>query len=167
VVTLWLSVDGHDDANIFVYIEKLDLRGRQLWHQIVDLGLPLGRKWMPLAHRLGVKTVGSAFHGGPDGMLRASRRGLDAGAPKDFPELALTTEEKLEPGHETELAIPLWPTAMRWHAGEQLRLRISAKSPRAAILPGVADAEYQPGERHNFHTGGRFPARIIIPITPA
>src|SRR3546814_1473320 len=67
VVALWVSVDGHDDADIFVRIEKLDARGRQVWHQLDDLGLPLARKWMPVANRLGLPAVGPAFYAGPNG----------------------------------------------------------------------------------------------------
>jgi predicted acyl esterase len=167
VINLWLSVDGHDDANIFVHLEKLDKKGKQLWHQKTDLGLPFGRTLMPLAQRCGVKVVGAAFYGGPDGVLRASRRGMDENAPKNFPQLDLTQEHKLKPNQPTELDIPLWPTAMRWHAGEQLRIRVSAESLLAPVLPGLPTEEKQPGKRHNFHTGGEFASSIIIPVTPA
>ena len=80
-LTLWVAAEGHDDADLFVFVQKLDARGRQLWHQTVTLGLPLARHWMPKLHQRGVKPVGAAFYGGPDGVLRVSRRGLDASAP--------------------------------------------------------------------------------------
>src|SRR3546814_7325131 len=72
---------------------------------------------MPVANRLGLQAVGPAFYAGPNGMLRVSRRGLDSTRRHGHPELALTAETKLMPGVAVETEIPLWPTAMRWHAG--------------------------------------------------
>ena len=53
VLTVWASVEGHEDGDLHVHVEKLDARGRQLWHQAVTLGLPLARTWMPIARRRG------------------------------------------------------------------------------------------------------------------
>lgn len=167
LLTLWASVAGHDDGDLHVYLQKLDARGRQLWHQTVDLGLPLGRRWMPLLHQRGVKQVAAAFYGGPDGVLRLSRRGLKPDAPTDLPELDLREEHPLAPGEVVEAVVPLTPTAMRWHTGEQLRLRISGRSLLPILLPGLPDDPVQPGDRHTLHTGGRYPARLLLPTTPA
>ena len=165
LLTVWASVDGHDDADLHVYLQKLDGRGRQLWHQTVDLGLPLGRKWMPIAHRHGIKQVAAAFYGGPDGVLRLSRRGLDPNSPADRPWLGLRDEHRLAPGEIVEAVIPLTPTAMRWHAGEQLRLRISGRTLLPILLPGLPEDPLQPGDRHSLYTGGRYPARLTLPTT--
>jgi predicted acyl esterase len=162
LLTLWVSAEGHDDADLHVYVQKVDGRGRQLWHQAVTLGLPLARRWMPVAHRRGVKPVAAAFYGGPDGVLRVSRRGLDENNQADRPELSLREERRLSPGEVVEVVIPLWPTAMRWHAGEQLRLRISGRSLLPAVLPGLPEDPLQPGDRHVLHTGGRYPSRLLL-----
>jgi predicted acyl esterase len=167
LLTVWVSADGHDDADLHVYLQKLDSHGRQLWHQTVTLGLPLARTWMPVAHRRGVKPVAAAFYGGPDGVLRLSRRGLDENTPASQPELSLRTERRLSPGEIAEAVIPLWPSAMRWHVGEQLRLRISGRSLLPVLLPGLPEDPLQPGDRHVLHTGGRYPARLLLPTTPA
>src|SRR3546814_4973907 len=93
-------------------------------------------------------------------MLRVSRRGLDSTRRHGHPELALTAETKLMPGVAVETEIPLWPTAMRWHAGEQLRLRISSKCLLPPLLPGLSDPDEQPGDRHIVHSGPRLPSRL-------
>ena len=167
VLTVWASVEGHDDGDLHVHVEKLDARGRQLWHQAVTLGLPLARTWMPIARRRGVKPVALAFYGGPHGPLRLSRRGLDPASPADRPTLSLREEHRLTPGEIVEAAIPLWPTAMRWHTGEQLRLRISGRLLLPSVLPGLVEEPLQPGDRHILHTGGRYPSRLLLPTTPA
>lgn len=158
---LWVSVEGHDDADLFVYVQKLDRSGRQTWHQLVTLGLPFARVLLPLVHRLGVKAVGLGFYGGPHGVLRVSRRGIES---VDSTEalLGLRTESRLAPGELVEAEIPLWPTAMRWHAGEQLRLRISGRNLLPTILPGLPEDPLQQGTRHRFHTGPDHPSRLIL-----
>jgi len=167
LLTLWTSVMGHDDGDVHVYLQKLDSRGRQLWHQTVDLGLPLGRRWMPVLHRRGVKQVAAAFYGGPDGVLRLSRRGLKQNVAAGFPELDLREEHPLGPGEVVEAVIPLTPTAMRWHAGEQLRLRVTGRTLLPILLPGLPEDPLQSGDRHELHTGGRYPARLLLPTVSA
>jgi uncharacterized protein len=167
VLTVFASVDGHDDGDLHVHVEKLDARGRQLWHQAVTLGLPLARTWMPIAHRRGFGPVALAFYGGPHGPLRLSRRGLDPDGHPGRPTLSLRAARPLSGGEVAEAAIPLWPTAMRWHAGEQLRLRISGRVLLSPILPGLEEEPLQPGDRHILHTGGQYPARLLLPTTPA
>ncbi|MEV7085559.1 CocE/NonD family hydrolase [Streptomyces sp. NPDC093085] len=167
LLTLWVSAEGHDDLDLYAYVEKLDAQGHQLWHQTVDLGLPAGRSWMPLLHRRGVRQVAAAFYGGPDGVLRVSRRGLAPDSPVERPELDLRQERKITPGDIVEVDIPLWPVAMRWHAGEQLRLRLSGRSLLPALLPNLTADPVQPGVRHTVHTGGRHPSRLRLPVLPA
>lgn len=121
VVTLHASVDGHDDADLFVQIQKLDRRGRPVWHQITDLGLPFGRRWMPVAFRFGVRQLAALFYPGPNGQLRLSRRGIGRRG------LDLTQDNRLATGEIVEATIPLLPTAMRFHAGERLRLRVAMR----------------------------------------
>lgn len=70
---------------------------------------------MPKVFNLGVKTVAPAFCNGPDGVLRVSRRGLDADGPEHFPDLSLREEHLLAEGELVQAKIPFWPTAMRWH----------------------------------------------------
>lgn len=166
LLTLWASVEGHDDMDLHVYVQKLSENGKTLWHQTVDLGLPLGRYWMPKLYNLGVKQLGAAFYGGPDGVLRLSRRGLDPAAPAHRPELLLDKEQRLSPNEIVRAEIPLWPTAMKWRAGEQLRLRISARCLLPDLLPGVTPEPLQPGTRHTIYTGPRYPSTLTLPVAP-
>ena len=94
------------------------------------------------------------------------RRGLDPASPADRPTLSLREEHRLTPGEIVKAAIPLWPTAMRWHAGKQLRLRISGRLLLPSILPGLVEEPLQTGDRHILHTGGRFPAGYCSPPPP-
>lgn len=162
LVTLWVEAEGHDDMDLYVYLKKLDAKGRELFHQHLTLGLPLARTWMPLARRAGVEAVQRAFFGGADGMLRVSRRGLDPGHPQDLPQLALRTERKLTPGEIVRVEVPIWPIAMRWHRGEQLSLTIADRSLVPPELPDLPDRAPQPGRRHILHTGGDHPSRLVV-----
>ncbi|WP_028661830.1 CocE/NonD family hydrolase [Saccharomonospora saliphila] len=167
LLTVWVSTDGHDDLDLYVYVQKLNRRGHQVWHQTADLGLPGGRRWMPLLHRLGVRKVGSAFYGGPDGVLRVSRRGLDHTPPHAFPQLELRRERPISPGEVVEAEVPLWPVAMRWHAGEQVRLRISGRSLLPPLLPSLPPSPPRPGTRHTVHTGKRYASRLRLSLMPS
>jgi len=44
---------------------------------------------------------------------------------------------------------------MCWHAGEQLRLRISGRVLLRPILPGLVEKPLQSGDRHVLHTNGQ------------
>lgn len=166
LLTLWVSAQGHNDLDLFVYIQKLSASGKQLWHQTVDLGLPLGRLWMPKLFALGVKAMAPAFFGGPDGLLRVSRRGLDPDAPAHQPELLLDKERFIPEGDIVEAEIPFWPVAMRWHKGEQLRLKISGKHLLPGLLPDLPESPMQPGKTHTLHTGGQYPSKLVLPFNP-
>jgi hypothetical protein len=49
----------------------------------------------------------------------------------------------------------------------RLRLRISGRSLLPVLLPGLPEDPLQPGDRHVQHTGGRYPARLLLPTTRA
>lgn len=164
ILSVFVSAQGHDDLDLFAYIEKLDRKGKQLWHQTVDLGLPAGRWWMPKVYNLGLKLVEPAFFRGANGMLRVSRRGLDTEGFEDFPDVSLREVTPLNEGEIVQADIPFWPVAMRWHEGEQLRLKISGKNLLPVFLPGLPPLEIQPGKAHVFHTGEGHPSNLILPM---
>jgi hypothetical protein len=167
MATLWVAPIDHDDGDVYVYIQKLDSRGRELWHQILDLGLPLARRWMPLLRRAGVKALAPAFFTGTDGSVRLSLRGLDPDAPAGQPDLNLRDETPLRSGDVVEVEIPLWPIGMRWHRGEQLRVRISGRNLVPPAVPGLPPEPTQAGSRHEIHTGGDRPSRLTVQVAPA
>lgn len=162
LVTLFGAVEGATDMDVHVWMEKLDKHGRRVFHQITDLGIPLGRWWMPKAFKLGAKPVAPAIFRGASGRIRASRRGLLDSAHPDLPTLALTTEEPLTEGETVKLDIPLSPIAMRWHKGETLRLNVSAISPLPLLLPGLPEPAPSVGRKHTFKFGAAHPAKITF-----
>lgn len=162
MVSVWVVAEGYDDADVYVQIQKLSEKGKMLRHQMVDLGLPGARTWMPWLLDRGVTKLRQLFYNGPEGKIRASRRGLLPDHPVHHD---LTVERRLVPGEPVELHIPLGPIAMRWHAGEQLRLRISGvplvpmRTPEMMHYP---PDPLQPGDSHSFFAGGPYPARLDI-----
>jgi predicted acyl esterase len=66
------------------------------------------------------------------------------GARPGRPELSFGEERRLTPGQAVEAVIALWPTAMRWHAGEQLRLRVSGRTMLPTLFPGLPEDPYSP-----------------------
>lgn len=167
LVTLYTSVEGAEDMDVHVWIEKLDRRGRRVFHQVTDLGFPLGRWWMPKLFKLGAKPVAPAIFRGAHGRIRASRRGLDETAHPYLPRLALTKETPLPNDGPVELQIPLTPIGMRWHSGETLRLNVSGLSPLPLLLPGLPEPKPSVGDLHHIHTGGTFNARLNLRVRPA
>ncbi|MEQ6334389.1 CocE/NonD family hydrolase [Sphingobium sp. MK2] len=160
MLRLWVSVEGHDDADVYVQMQKLSAKGKMLRHQMIDLGLPGARTWMPWLLDHGVSKLRQLFYNGPEGKIRASRRGLLSDHPLHHD---LNFERKIVPGKPVALDIPLGPVAMRWHAGEQLRLRISGiplvpmRTPEMLHYP---PDPLQRGDRHTFISGGRYPAAL-------
>ena len=161
-LTVWVAVDGNNDGDLYVQIQKLDKKGRQLFHQTSDIGMPISRKLLPLIFKAGVKRAELLFFGGTDGMLRLSRRGIAQVSQDNYTELALDAESKIFDKQIVEAQIPLQPIAMRWHKGEQLRLRISSNPLKPPALPGLPRPATLGGDKHLIHTGGKYASKLQI-----
>jgi predicted acyl esterase len=162
---LFVETVGNDDMDIFVTMKKLNKRGKVVKHQVLTLGIPGAKKILPFLHALGVKAVADAFYPGAEGMLRVSRRKLDAElSTPDRPVLALLDEQKMSPGDVVEVIVPIGPIAMRWQPGESLQLTISARRQRPPALPYLPLPGIQKGTEHRIHTGGGYPSRLIVPF---
>ncbi|GGA75009.1 acyl esterase [Pseudoclavibacter endophyticus] len=108
---LWLeTIDGADgmpaatDADVFAVARKFRADGSEV-------------RW----------AIGALFDDGPValGWLRASHRALDESASSELrPVHPHDAEVPLEPGVPTPLDIELWPSATRFHAGEQLAITV-------------------------------------------
>ncbi|MGO2112985.1 MAG: CocE/NonD family hydrolase, partial [Pseudoclavibacter sp.] len=108
---LWLETtpgaDGEeagDDADVFVVARKFLADGTEV-------------RW----------PIGALFDDGPValGWLRASHRALDEGASSELrPVHPHDAEVPLGPGVPTPLDIELWPSATRFHAGEQFAITV-------------------------------------------
>ena len=103
---VWLEAQGSDDMDVVVAVEKLDSKGR---------------------------SIGSASAFPPGGhiatttMLRVSHRALDPhrSTPSE-PHQSHRIEELLQPGDIVPVEFGLWPMALLYRAGEQLRVTLTA-----------------------------------------
>ncbi|MEM0978433.1 MAG: CocE/NonD family hydrolase [Pseudomonadota bacterium] len=97
------------------------------------------------------------------GYGRASRRMLDAVASRDFNPVPLcASDEFLKPKEVVPLDIALCPTSTFFHAGEKLRLTLSARDiVHAPIFRKDTSAN---SGRHVLHFGGAYDSHLMIPM---
>ncbi|CAH0043672.1 unnamed protein product [Clonostachys solani] len=104
---LWVEAIGSDDMELLAYAEKRDKDGNVF----------------PLPSATGeVPSTVSAV-----GLLRVSHRALDPELSTELePYLTHKKEQLLSPGQIVRVEVGLWPTALRFHPGEQLTLTVRA-----------------------------------------
>ncbi|MBT8341499.1 MAG: CocE/NonD family hydrolase [Desulfatitalea sp.] len=145
---LWVEADGNDDMDLFVLVQKLNARGKDI--------------------------RGASFPGnprgyvGPEGRLRVSLRELDADKSTDFiPFQTFRNPQPLNPGEIVPVDIRIWPTGMKFNAGEQLKLTVAGHplAPMRFIGMNVPPPETLNAGRHIIHTGGRkYKSYLQIPV---
>jgi hypothetical protein len=142
---LWVEADGANDMDLFVLVEKLDEAGNVL------IPAPLSLQYFPIPPP------------GAPGRLRVSRRELDNKLSTQFmPVLSLRNQQLLTPGQIVPVDIAINPEAVRWHAGQQLRLtvagyHIKGQLPVPTINEGI----------HIIHSGLKYKSYLQLPIIPA
>lgn len=144
---LWISVEGSDDADLFVAVQKLDRDGEVLNFPYFTL-----------------QDDGQATHG----WQRASHRELD---PRSTPQQPIHThriEERLKQGEIVPVEIELWPSSTLFRAGESLQVivkgtDIQAYPPETFVAGHTSDRNRG---RHRIHTGGRYDSHLLIPVVP-
>ncbi|MET0391033.1 MAG: CocE/NonD family hydrolase [Polyangiales bacterium] len=145
VAQLYLEARDVDDMDVFVLVEKLDRDGNPL------VPSELAAEYFPKPPP------------GAPGRLRVSRRALDADkSSEDFPVHAFTEEQKLSAGEIVPVEIAIMPTALRWHAGEQLKLTVAGTYIGGSSLPIMGLHE----GIHVVHTGPEHAAYLQIPVVP-
>lgn len=77
-----------------------------------------------------------------------------------------TTEELLGPGQIVPVEIPIWPTGMKWHAGEQLKLIVSGYNLKGPMFPGMPLTPTRNKGEHIIHTGGKYDSHLLVPVIP-
>ena len=82
------------------------------------------------------------------------------------PFLLHTAEEFLSPGQIVPVDIPIWPTGMKWHAGEQLKLIVSGYNLKGPMFPGMPLAPTRNKGEHVIHTGGKYDSHLLVPVIP-
>lgn len=152
---LWIEAEGADDMDLFALVQKLNKDGEHITRRVVPLG------------DLKVK-IGLLTYAGPAGKLRVSRRQLDPErSTPSKPYQTHAVEELLGPGQIVSAEIPIYPTGMRWHAGEQLRVIVAGYDPVGLLLPGIPPAPTRNRGVHVIHTGGKYDSHLLVPIVSA
>lgn len=149
ILRAWMSVEGTDDADCYLQLDKLDEAGNVL---------PVILKGSPTSGKRGV-----VYEWG-NGLLRLSHRSLSLGYTlSGIPQLAHTASEPLRSGEVVSTYIEIPPMAMRWRVGEQLRLSITGFDPQAPALP----IEPKPPVVNTgiiiVHAGGRYQSVLELP----
>ncbi|RSM05436.1 hypothetical protein CDV31_009588 [Fusarium ambrosium] len=133
-VRLWVEAQGSDDMELAIKVEKRDADGNIFPHSgSAESTEPVAR-----------------------GNIRVSRRALDKtrSTPSE-PYLLHEREDMLSPGQIVPVDIGLWPTALRFHPGEQIVLTISPTTFSPSTLDmgfGVASVPV-PSENGTFVSG--------------
>lgn len=139
-LSVWVSADEADDADIFVRLFKLSENGEILY-----------------------STRGNKYSG-PNGRLRASHRQLDEGKGTLLqPVHTHTSEQRLVPGEPVRLDIGVWPTGLKFHKGQKLMLEVSGYEVRVAHVSGDMLPTRNRGT-HTIYTGGGYGSHLLIPI---
>ncbi|KAI8648476.1 PepX-C domain-containing protein [Fusarium sp. Ph1] len=133
-VRLWVGAKGSDDMELAIKVEKRDADDNAFPH------LGSAESTEPVAR----------------GNIRVSRRALDMSrsTPAE-PYLLHEREDLLSPGQIVPVDIGLWPTALRFHPGEQIVLTISPTTFSPSTLDmglGVASA-HVPSDNGTFAPG--------------
>ncbi|OBB93176.1 CocE/NonD family hydrolase [Mycobacterium sp. 852002-30065_SCH5024008] len=145
---LWIELDGCDDANLFVGVEK--------WRAGRFVGFEG-------SYGYGRDRVST-------GWQRISLRALDADLSRPWEPVAACTDPRPVAAHEVvEVNVALGPSATLFRAGEQLRLVVAGRwlCPRNP-LTGQLPAAYagSPRGRVKLHWGPRYDAHLLIPEVP-
>lgn len=157
-VKLFMEVEGYDDADVFVWVQKLDKRGNVLSEFVVpNHGAALQDFTQDGASTLRYK--------GPNGRLRASMRHLDETLSTDIcPAYTFNRAEKLTEGEIVELDIILSPIGMTYYKDETLRVVISSKDEIGSIMPGTPGCTPDNKGWHILHTGGKYNSYLQMPV---
>jgi len=140
----WLSMDEHDDADLFLAIKKISANGEE-WPTLT-LNEP---------------------HPGAWGKMRVSERALDENLSTEYkPVQAFNGGEKVTPGQIVALEIAISPTSRIWHAGETLRLQIAGRYIRDKAWFERLNWVTNNRGKVNIHTGGEYESYLQIPVIP-
>lgn len=157
---LWVEADGHDDMDVFVFLEKLNANGERL----EQFNIPNHGPRMQAITRNGAAIL---KYKGSNGRLRVSRRRLDAALTTDaIPAHSFDRHEKLTPGQVIDVEIDLFPIGLALHVGDQLRLVISGHHEWGGAMPGIENVSPDNRGRHIIHTGGEHASFLQLTTLP-
>ncbi|MBC2002803.1 CocE/NonD family hydrolase [Listeria booriae] len=155
---LFMEVDGYDDMDVFVWVQKLDKFGNVLSEFVVpNHGAALQDFTQEGASALRYK--------GSWGRLRASMRHIDNElATDEIPVYTFDRVEKLASGEIVALDIVLSPLGLSYKAGETLRIVISTKDELGSVMPGTPGCTPDNKGIHTLHTGGEYASYLQLPL---
>jgi hypothetical protein len=152
---LWVEIEDDDDADIFVWLRKLDADGKSLTHIVIPLPELVGKGLRAAA---GLKPVrdrmpAAALYGGPWGKQNVALRALNQ-----------QRSAEGQPFHPVDIS--LWPMGMRFRKGEQLTVQIAGFNMRGPNLPGIPLAPNRNRGTTIIHTGPEFDSHLLLPVAP-
>ncbi|GAX08638.1 putative acyl esterase [Secundilactobacillus silagincola] len=155
---LYMEVDGYDDMDIFVWVQKLDKMGNVLSEFVIpNHGAAMQDFSQEGASALRYK--------GSWGRLRASMRHLDSKtSTEDIPAYSFDRVEKLKKGEIVSLDVVLSPVGLSYKAGETLRIVVSSKDELGAVMPGTPGCTPDNQGVHILHTGGQYASYLQMPL---
>ncbi|MEI5991984.1 hydrolase [Enterococcus termitis] len=155
---LFMEVEGYEDMDIFVWIQKLDKLGNVLSEFVVpNHGAALQDFTQEGASALRYK--------GAWGRLRASMRHLDSELTTDeIPAYTFDRVQKLSKGEIVALDIVLSPLGLSYKAGETLRMVVSTKDELGSVMPGTPGCTPDNQGTHILHTGGEYASYLQLPL---
>ncbi|MBU5322514.1 hypothetical protein KQI06_06150 [Clostridium ventriculi] len=156
---LYAEVEGADDADVFVWMQKLDKNGNMLAeitvpnhsasiYDFVDDGASIIR------------------YKGSWGRLRLSMRHLDEKESTDeVPAYSFDRVEKLEKGQVVEADIVMSPIGLKFYKGESIRVIISPKEEYGnGMMPGTSGCTPNNKGWQIIHTGGDKASYLQLPV---
>jgi predicted acyl esterase len=139
-LSVWLSTDDADDADVFVVIRKRDAAGNAVGFYGYN----------------GYRSDAAA-----KGWLRASHRELDP--VRSLPNRPVQRHVRAIPvprGAATRLDIEIWPSATLFEAGSELVVEILGHD--ADRYPALRHRDTVNGGTHTIHTGAAMPSALVF-----
>ena len=147
---LWIELDGSDDADLFIAVQKLDMS-----KQLVGF------------------TFYAFYENGPValGWLRASHRALDRDRSTPWqPVHPHDREEPVPAGETVPVEIEIWPSSSLFKSGETLRVLIQGSDIYTDALPNLPFARHENTRNKGMHiirTGGKYDSFLLAPVIPS
>lgn len=158
-IKLWVEADGHDNMDLFVFIQKHDVHGKHLTQMNVDTGVPPVKVITKL-------NGGTVFrYKAVPGRLRVSLRHINENkSTKWVPYFTFDKKEPLKKGEIVPVVIPFFAMGMRFYAGETLKLVVSGQNLPGGQMPILKGIVPQNKGKHIIHTGGKYASQLQLQV---
>ncbi|KAH7037023.1 X-Pro dipeptidyl-peptidase C-terminal non-catalytic domain-containing protein [Microdochium trichocladiopsis] len=158
---LYMSCPDYDDMDVYVTVEKLDKKGKQMTNlNIPWSGIPVNSfEEMKPEQMTEVVT-----YKGPMGIMRASLRAIDESKSMHphWPYYPQDKAEKITPGTIVRLDIGIWATGIEFEAGESVRIVVCG---RGLGVNNFGSLEHLDNKGiHQLHLGGEHGSHVILPF---